>query len=147
MIILFDARNDNQEETITGQSVLFKSKACIKILGWRGPGNWCEPTHHIKLEDDRSKGASTCCNPNGSVTSPLVWPCHAAVVFNTYRIVWSDHDKLIIWLIPLSFSPFKRLPFPICAWKLGFSEAQCFPTPCISGDRGWGFDNVILVVF
>jgi hypothetical protein len=34
MIILFDAHNDSQVETIRGQiSVLFKSKACIKITG------------------------------------------------------------------------------------------------------------------
>jgi len=42
---------------------------------------------------------------------------------------------IIIWLISLFFSPFKRLPFPICARKLGFLEAQCFP-PCISRDKG-----------
>lgn len=137
MIILFDAHNDNQEETIRGQSVLFKgkvfkSKACIKIIGWRPTGPWklmwTISPHHIR------GGAPTCRNPNGPVTSPLVWPCHAAIVFNTYRIALSG-QIIIIWLISHFFPPFKRLPFPICAWKLGFLEAQCFP-PCISRDKG-----------
>jgi hypothetical protein len=98
MIILFDAHNDSQVETIRGQiSVLFKgkvfkSKACIKITGWRPTGPWklmwTNSPHQIR------GGAPTCRNPNGPVTSPLVWPCHAAIVFNTYPIVWSDHNNM-----------------------------------------------------